>query len=95
MTQNEYNYSIQHGTLALETLVAHDAHHLIPPIVPGQSTPLIDPLMIPVRTVPVSQSAATETPLSDSSAESDYDPSHDSPLSDSMGNGVQTMDIRT
>jgi len=65
-SENEWRYSIQHGTEALERLVARGANHLIPEIMPGDHTPWIEPpalvpIVIPVTAPHVAQEAAVES----------------------------------
>lgn len=89
-TEDEWRYSIEHGTEALECLIARGANHLIPHIEPGQRTPWIEPpdlvpIMIPVVTPPVVQAAATEA----------LPPLPASPSSDSsVGEAMSSLNLR-
>jgi len=72
-SENEWRYSLEHGTEALECLVARGLNQLIPEILPGQHTPKIEPVLVPVR-------IAAEFPNAVHEAAAEALP--DSPLSD-------------
>jgi len=87
-SENEWRYSIEHGTEAMERLVCRGANHLVPEIEPGQRTPWIEPPAFVLVPVPV----APHVRLQEAAAEA-LPPLPDSPVSDGMGQAMSSLNL--